>query len=293
MCQQGAVQMKRDAELALAISGEMIQLRSHALLFLGVSEMLLGASGARDTLERAYEAATAAGTTTVAALALTERAVLAAAETSWTAAETLLVDAREDLARASVDHYPTSALTFAVDARSAIRRSDWVRARHDLERTRALLPTLGPSLPWLAVQVRLEAARAYLELSEREAASVLLNEARTITAQVPGLTLLEAGTEELGHELEKWAKAGSSWGALTPAEWRLLPLLMTHLSFREIGEFLHVSRNTVKTQAISTYRKLGVSSRSEAISRAVELGYIPQPEGLEPPTDGPVIRRTR
>ena len=33
---------------------------------------------------------------------------------------------------------------------------------------------------------------------------------------------------------------------LTPAELRLLPLLSTRLSFREIGEQLSVSRNTVK-----------------------------------------------
>ena len=52
----------------------------------------------------------------------------------------------------------------------------------------------------------------------------------------------------------------------------LLPLLSTRLSFREIGEQLHVSRNTVKTQAIACYRKLGVSSRNEAIDRAAELG---------------------
>ena len=54
----------------------------------------------------------------------------------------------------------------------------------------------------------------------------------------------------------------------------MLPLLTTHLSFREIGERLFVSRNTVKTEAISMYRKLGVSSRSDAIDRAVELGLV-------------------
>ena len=42
---------------------------------------------------------------------------------------------------------------------------------------------------------------------------------------------------------------------LTGAELRLLPLLSTHLSFREIGEELFVSRNTIKTQAISVYRE--------------------------------------
>jgi LuxR family transcriptional regulator, maltose regulon positive regulatory protein len=61
---------------------------------------------------------------------------------------------------------------------------------------------------------------------------------------------------------------------LTGAELRLLPLLSTHLSFREIGEELFVSRNTIKTQAISVYRKLGVSSRSDAIDRAAVLGLV-------------------
>ncbi len=43
----------------------------------------------------------------------------------------------------------------------------------------------------------------------------------------------------------------SGWvSTLTAAELRLLPLLTTHLSFREIAERLFVSRNTVKTQAI-------------------------------------------
>ena len=51
-------------------------------------------------------------------------------------------------------------------------------------------------------------------------------------------------------------------------------MLPTHLSFREIGERLFVSRHTVKTQVISIYRKLGASSRSETIDRMRELGMI-------------------
>ena len=56
-----------------------------------------------------------------------------------------------------------------------------------------------------------------------------------------------------------------------------MPLLSTHLTFREIGERLYVSRNTVKTQAISIYRKLDVSSRGEAVIRAGELGLVEVP----------------
>lgn len=39
----------------------------------------------------------------------------------------------------------------------------------------------------------------------------------------------------------------------------------------EIGEQLHLSRHTVKSEVISLYRKLGVSSRSEAVARISEL----------------------
>jgi LuxR family maltose regulon positive regulatory protein len=62
--------------------------------------------------------------------------------------------------------------------------------------------------------------------------------------------------------------------ALTSAELRVLQLLPTHLSFEQIGKRLRISRNTVKTQAIATYRKLGVSSRGEAVKRARSLGMI-------------------
>jgi LuxR family maltose regulon positive regulatory protein len=46
------------------------------------------------------------------------------------------------------------------------------------------------------------------------------------------------------------------------------------LSFEEIGERLHLSRNTIKTQAASVYRKLGVSTRSEAVEHAGRLGLV-------------------
>jgi LuxR family transcriptional regulator, maltose regulon positive regulatory protein len=47
---------------------------------------------------------------------------------------------------------------------------------------------------------------------------------------------------------------------------------MTHLTFAEISERLYVSPHAVKTQAISVYRKLGASSRGQAVQRAQQLG---------------------
>ena len=63
-------------------------------------------------------------------------------------------------------------------------------------------------------------------------------------------------------------------GHLTTAELRVLRYLPTHLSFRQIGERLYLSRHTVKTEAISAYRKLGVNSRSDAVRQARELGIL-------------------
>ena len=68
-------------------------------------------------------------------------------------------------------------------------------------------------------------------------------------------------TQERGSNV-----AGPS--ALTTAEVRVLPPLATHLSFREIGAELFLSQNTVKSQAISVYRKLAAANRSQAVIRA-------------------------
>jgi LuxR family transcriptional regulator, maltose regulon positive regulatory protein len=55
----------------------------------------------------------------------------------------------------------------------------------------------------------------------------------------------------------------------------LLPLLATQLSFREIAGQLFISVHTVKAQVTSIYRKLAVSSRTQAIERARSLGLLP------------------
>ena len=51
-------------------------------------------------------------------------------------------------------------------------------------------------------------------------------------------------------------------------------MLSTHLSMPEIAEELFLSPNTIKSQAISIYRKLGTSSRNQAVIRSRELGLL-------------------
>ena len=59
---------------------------------------------------------------------------------------------------------------------------------------------------------------------------------------------------------------------LTEREVNVLHLLGGTLSLREIGQELFVSANTVKTHTQAIYRKLGVSSRTEAVAQGRELG---------------------
>ena len=111
------------------------------------------------------------------------------------------------------------------------------------------------------------AADAFVALRDRRLARSFCSP-RSTRFRAPDLGVLVEQAEALRTSLAT-LPAGSRLGTrLTGAELRLLPLLTTHLSFREIGERLYLSRNTIKTQAISVYRKLGVSTRSDAMDRA-------------------------
>jgi len=61
---------------------------------------------------------------------------------------------------------------------------------------------------------------------------------------------------------------------LSPAELRVLPYLQTHLTTDRIAEQLFLSGHTVKTEIKAIYRKLGVSSRNDAVQRATAMGLL-------------------
>jgi DNA-binding NarL/FixJ family response regulator len=74
---------------------------------------------------------------------------------------------------------------------------------------------------------------------------------------------------------------GGTVGFLTEPQLAVLQLLPTRLSTREIGRELSVSVTTIRTQVQAIYRKLQVSSRSEAVARARQLGLLP-PTSTDP-----------
>jgi LuxR family maltose regulon positive regulatory protein len=109
-----------------------------------------------------------------------------------------------------------------------------------------------------------------------------LIEIREIQWLRPGLGTLEEESAALSRQVDAIRDTNLSAFMLTMAELRLLPLLATHLTFREIGDRLFLSTSTIKTEAKSIYRKLNVASRSGAVRRAAEIGLLDPWIRLEP-----------
>ena len=281
MCAEGPESMLKRTTSALRKLPDDHPWRPWALVVNGTAHVLLG----EDDLADQVFAVAAAGSTQPEsnALALSERSLLAAGRDDERA-EALALEAQRLIEERELDAYPTAALDLAATARALLRHGRWDEARRQLTITQRLAPFLTHAMPWLSVQVRLELARAYVTLRDRNAAHALVDEARAILTLRPELGVLAEQVAALEDEIEAMPEAaGGGTSGLTRAELRLLPLLSTHLSFREIGERLFVSRNTIKTQAISVYRKLGVSSRSDAIARATELGLVDAGAGSAAP----------
>jgi LuxR family transcriptional regulator, maltose regulon positive regulatory protein len=126
----------------------------------------------------------------------------------------------------------------------------------------------------VSVKSLLELGRAYLALGDTSGVRAVLRQAQDILQQRPDLGILPQQAADLRADLSGGPVSVGGASSLTAAELRLLPLLSTHLTLQEISERLYLSRNTVKTQVASVYRKFGVASRKEAVVRMREMGLF-------------------
>jgi LuxR family maltose regulon positive regulatory protein len=170
---------------------------------------------------------------------------------------------------------PTSALVLAVSVLVETHAGRANDVELDRQRCRQHLTALLDVAPWLNVQARLALSRAALLRRNRVEAGALAEEAEAILATMPGAVRVTEQLQSLRRELATRDRThGFGPSSLTTAELRVLQLLPTHLSVAEIAERLYVSRNTVKSQTISIYRKLGTSSRGGAVERAIASGLL-------------------
>ena len=273
LCRTGIGEMRRDARIAWEGLSPASPYRATMLYTEGISYLLEGdLARAEPILARALDLATQAGSLPLAGMILAEQCGVAAERDDWPEVTTLARRAATIVETGHFGDYWTSALVYAWASRASAYQGDVGQARFYLGRASRLRPLLTYALPVVSVQALLEMTRSYITLADPEGAAAVLAQVHDILQQRPDLGVLPELAGQLQASLATANARAVSASSLTAAELRLLPLLATHLSYQEIGERLFVSKNTVKTQAYSAYRKLRVSSRSEAVVRTRELG---------------------
>ncbi|MGO9502612.1 MAG: LuxR C-terminal-related transcriptional regulator, partial [Streptosporangiaceae bacterium] len=276
LCRRGTEQMRADADEAVRRFAAGSFVTPAPALLQGIARILCGDLDGGDlSLEDAVSVGEAADAPDDLAVALCERSLVAMARSQWDRAELLADQARTVLRRAGIEESYVTPLIRALRARAATHRGDVPAARKELVGAQHLRPLLTYALPYLAVQARIELARVHLALADQAGARTLMREVEGLLKRRPGLGTLAGEAEALWAQLSR--ERGSSVpgaSALTAAELRLLPLLATHLSFPEIAQELFLSPSTIKSEAMAVYRKLGVSSRNQAVTRSRELGLL-------------------
>jgi LuxR family transcriptional regulator, maltose regulon positive regulatory protein len=276
LCRRGVKQMLADADEAVRRFAAAGVVDPAPVLLQGFARVFSGdLDGGDACFQDAASAVAGVDSADVAANALCQRSLLAMARGEWSQAEVFADQARTALRQARLEESYLTPLVCAVHARVAVHRGDIPAARQELISAQRSRPLLTYALPYLAVQARIELARVRLALADAEGARTLLREIDEVLRRRPGLGTLDDEARALRDQLS--AERGLNTpgaSALTAAELRLLPMLSTHLSFPEIASEMFLSRYTVKSEAFSIYRKLGVSSRSQAVARSRDLGLL-------------------
>jgi LuxR family maltose regulon positive regulatory protein len=276
MCRWGIAQMLADADQASrGFTAAGIATGAPALLQ-GIARILSGdLRGSEAILADAVELGQETSTRDIAAAALAERSLTAMARGDWTRADELAGQAQTMLRLAGAEESYFAPLVCAVQARAAIHRGDVTTAQQQLVSAQRARRLLTYAVPHVAVQARIELARVHLDLGDRAGARTLMQEINEILERRPELGTLVDQVRELRARLPaERGPAACAVSSLTTAELRVLPLLATHLSYLEIAAELFVSPNTIKSQAYSIFRKLGASSRNEAVIRSRQLELL-------------------
>jgi len=276
----GQVELRDAADLCVdAMTGLRPDdpLRSAAAFIGAVCLTLLRDPDAVPLLLEAEGLARALDVPLVEADALSWRGVLSVLGGDVVEGTRLIFEASSLIADHELVRLATSAHCITAQALAHALRQDHDRAAIALATSRRLTLAAEGIAPWFHVCGRLVQARAALILGDGALARLLLTEARS--AMTPDLArsaaqeMIEAAEEVLSST----AARGGSMAPLTAAEVRVLQFLPSHLTFPQIGEHLFLSGNTVKTHALSIYRKLGVASRHDAVTSAQVLGLVEAP----------------
>jgi len=252
--------------------------RRQALAALGQTRYLLGdADGAREALEEARRLPDAPGQAPGAAMVLSYLAFLELDLGHERPAVRLALDALALLEERHVGSTPAAANPNLALGGARMLSTDGHGAIDYLERAVEFSAPLSPSY-WHA-HALLRLADAHHRVGRVAEATEALEAARDELEALPDAGKLASVLEEKEELLHGRRRREGFFGeALSESELRVLQRLAEGHSLREVAKDLFLSLNTVKTHRRTIYRKLGVTTREEALERAAELGIAnPQP----------------
>jgi LuxR family maltose regulon positive regulatory protein len=170
---------------------------------------------------------------------------------------------------------PQTSLAPLALGRALAERGKLEQAQEELESALSARRSLSGLSPWPTLIGLLALAQVRAARSDRAEARAALAEARIILEDSPDAGIFP---ELLGHQERKLRarkpREGQLDGELTEREFDVLRLLGGELSTRQMAQNLYVAPSTVRTQIKSIYRKLGVSSREQAVEEAVARGLL-------------------
>jgi LuxR family maltose regulon positive regulatory protein len=273
MCPGGVEQMRADAEFAVACEPPWSPWRPVAVVVLGFAHVLAGDDRrAEEILTDGVPDTRRPDDTSSWAPAVAQLALYALERGELSKAEALSREIHEGTLppmRASI-----SAFASAASARVAQRTGDARRLADCVAGVQLRRPQLTAAIPWISALALLQLTRVHIASGDSAGARAILRDVDDLLRERPDLGIVGGSAKQLAEQVRTLPINVAGATTLTPAELRLLPLLRTHLSLGEIGSRLFLSRHTIKTQAISIYRKLDTSSRGETVARARDIGLL-------------------
>ena len=193
-------------------------------------------------------------------------------------------EATEVIAQAQADEADAllTAVTARAEAAEAVADSERIQSAAAAAAIRALITAglVEEAAAHEAVSA-LTTAGLIVAAADQAAAQAVAEDAATLEAadEVTAASLAESlatigAADEVAAEASGEAGERIRAASITMAEAQILRYLPKPLPFSVIADKLGISRSAAKERAARLYRRLGVHSRDEAVSRARSLGLI-------------------
>jgi DNA-binding NarL/FixJ family response regulator len=194
-------------------------------------------------------------------------------------------EASEVIAQAQAieaDALLTAAAAAAADAAEAVAESERIQSAAAADAVRALIAAgLVEEAAAHEAVTALAAAGLIVAAADQAAADAVAEDAAIVEAadEVTAASLAEslatiAAADEVAVEAADEAGELIRAASITMAEAQVLRYLPQPLPFSVIADKLGISRSAAKERATRLYKRLGVHTRDEAVSRARSLGLL-------------------